>query len=172
MNTREFEFQPTLSGDLLKIRPLKATEFELLFEVASDPLIWELHPQRERYKKEVFEKFFTLAVKSGGAFVIEDHGQAIGSSRFYDFRPEISQVSIGYTFLARKYWGGKFNREMKKLMLEHAFKFVDNVTFEIGVNNLRSRKAIEKLGGKLVSNVELDGEPHVVYMITKSGFNF
>ncbi|KYG61838.1 acetyltransferase [Bdellovibrio bacteriovorus] len=172
MKNQNFDFQPTLTGELLKVRPLKSNEFDLLFAVASDPLIWELHPQRERYKKEVFEKFFELAIKSGGAFVIEESGKAVGSSRYYDYRPELSQVAIGYTFLARAYWGGLYNCDLKRIMLLHAFKFVDNVIFEIGVNNLRSRRAIEKLGGRLTGHVDLDGTPHVVYTITKSSFNF
>lgn len=172
MQNQIFDFQPTLTGELLTVRPLKSNEFDLLFSVASDPLIWELHPQRERYKKEVFEKFFELAIKSGGAFVIEENGKAVGSSRYYDYRPELSQIAIGYTFLARAYWGGLYNRDLKRIMLQHAFKFVDNVIFEIGVNNLRSRRAIEKLGGRLTGQVDLDGTPHVVYTLTKSGFNF
>lgn len=172
MQNQIFDFQPTLTGELLTVRPLKSNEFDLLFSVASDPLIWELHPQRERYKKEVFEKFFELAIKSGGAFVIEENGKAVGSSRYYDYRPELSQIAIGYTFLARAYWGGLYNRDLKRIMLQHAFKFVDHVIFEIGVTNLRSRKAIEKLGGRLSGQVDLDGTSHVVYTITKSGFNF
>jgi RimJ/RimL family protein N-acetyltransferase len=91
----------------------------------------------------------------------------IGSSRYYDYQPGKSQIIIGYTFLTRKYWGGNFNRELKGLMLRHAFRFVDTVLFEVGLNNLRSRRAMEKIGGTLTSEVVLDGKPHVVYAITK-----
>lgn len=116
-----FELQPILIGKLLRLRPLKAHEFDALFVVASDPLIWELHPEKERYKKEVFEVYFKGAIESGGALVVEDlrAGKIIGCSRFYEFKQDSSEIFIGYTFLARDFWGGEYNREMKKLMLDH-----------------------------------------------------
>jgi RimJ/RimL family protein N-acetyltransferase len=141
--------QPQLSGRLIRVEPLLATDFESLFLAASDPLIWEQHPNPLRYQREVFERFFEGALASKGAFVIR-HTQTqavIGSSRFYDFDPPQQCVFIGYTFLTRAHWGGPANREMKTLMLNHAFSSgVDTVCFHIGINNLRSRTSIERLG--------------------------
>jgi len=151
-----FEFQPTLTGKLLELRPLKPTDFEELFAAASDPLIWEQHPENTRYKKEVFKTYFDGGVASGGAFVVIDRksGKIIGSSRFCDLKPEESQVEVGYTFLERAYWGGEYNREMKQLMLDHAFKFVKRVVFVVGDTNWRSQKALEKIGASFWKNAE------------------
>lgn len=168
-----FDLQPTLSGAKLTLRPLTPEDFTATFKAASDPLIWELHPQPTRYQEDVFRAFFDGALKSGGAFAILDKEtqEIIGSSRYYDHKPEKSQIIIGYTFLTRDYWGGTFNRELKSLMLHHAFGFVDTVLFEVGANNLRSRRAMEKIGGTLMSEVILDDKAHVVYTISKQTFH-
>ena len=144
-----FDLQPNLKSELIELRPLTPVDWDDLFAVASDPLIWEQHPESDRYKEDVFKVFFSEAIECGGAFVIIDtkSQQIIGSTRFYGYAPEKSKIEIGWTFLARKYWGGRYNRELKQLMLAHAFKFVENVVFYVGENNIRSQKATEKIGG-------------------------
>src|SRR4029079_4838552 len=146
---RNFDLQPRLVGESIEVRPLAPDDWESLFEVASDPLIWEQHPARDRYREDVFREFFREALETGSAFVVIDQktGEMIGSSRYFGFDPEESVVEIGWTFLARAYWGGEYNGELKRLMLDHAFKFVERVVFIIGVTNFRSQKAIEKIGG-------------------------
>jgi len=143
-----FDLQPRLKGELIELRPLRPADWDQLFAVASDALIWEQHPERHRYREDVFRVFFKEALESGGAFVIMDRKtqQIIGSTRFYGYDPEKSEIEIGWTFLARKYWGGRYNAEMKRLLLNHAFKFVESVVFFVGENNVRSQKAIEKIG--------------------------
>lgn len=166
-----FEMQPTLIGEKIRIRPLRGDEFEALYKVASDPMIWQQHPQKSRYQRDVFEQYFAGAVQSQGAVVVETLAQEIvGASRYYDFQPEKSRVTIGYTFLARAYWGGSYNHEVKKLMMEHAFRQVERVMFEIGAHNLRSRLAIERIGAKLIGSDQLDGLSHVVYQVAKADF--
>jgi RimJ/RimL family protein N-acetyltransferase len=142
------DLQPHLKGQLIELRPLKPEDWDELFAVASDPLIWQQHPESNRYKKEVFRVFFKEALESGGAFVVIErkNGQIIGSTRFYGYDLEKSEVEIGWTFLAREYWGGRYNREMKELLLAHAFKFVERVVFFVGDHNVRSQKAMEKIG--------------------------
>ena len=143
-----FDLQPNLKGELIELRPLTSEDWDDLFSVASDPLIWEQHPESDRHKEDVFKVFFREALESRGAFVIIDKsGRIIGSTRFYGYDPEKSEIEIGWTFLARKYWGGRYNRELKQLMLDHAFKFVENVIFYVGENNIRSQRATEKVGG-------------------------
>jgi hypothetical protein len=151
---------------------LEPDDFEALYACASDPLIWEQHPQSTRYQRAVFQGFFDGAIQSRGALAIVDRetGEMIGSSRYYDLRPDRREVTIGYTFLVRRYWGGETNRELKLLMLRHAFRYVDAVLFEIGEGNLRSRRAIEKLGARLQEKQGLDGTSHVVYRIDSAGF--
>jgi RimJ/RimL family protein N-acetyltransferase len=143
-----FDLQPHLKGELIELRPLTPDDWDVLFAVASDSLIWEQHPERDRYKEKVFRSFFKDALTSGGAFVIIDRKtqQIIGSTRFYGYDPAKSEIEIGWTFLARKYWGGRYNAEMKRLLLSHAFRFVESVVFFVGENNARSQKAIEKVG--------------------------
>jgi RimJ/RimL family protein N-acetyltransferase len=168
-----FELQPILKGELIELRPLREDDFEQLYAAASDPLVWEQHPQSDRYKEEVFRDFFRGALESGGAFVVIDSetGRVIGSSRFHGYDEEKSEIEIGWTFLARSHWGGRFNGEMKRLMLGHAFRFVESVVFLVGPENIRSRRAVEKIGGLLDgSRPNAVGRDSVVYRITASAF--
>ncbi|MGA7993243.1 MAG: GNAT family N-acetyltransferase [Thermoanaerobaculia bacterium] len=144
-----FDLQPTLEGDLLGLRPLRPEDFNDLYAVASDPLIWEQHPSSDRYQEEVFRSFFRESLESGGALIATNRrsGRVIGSSRFHAFDREKSEIEIGWTFLARSHWGGAYNRDMKQLMLRHAFRFVNSVVFLVGPKNLRSQRAMEKIGG-------------------------
>ena len=163
-----FELQPTLESESLRLRPLRADDYEALFAVASDPLIWEQHPVPNRYQEEVFRGFFREAMDSGGAFVVIDKKEesVIGSSRFLGYDEERSEIEIGFTFLARKYWGGVYNREMKDLMLGHAFKFVRHVVFLVGPTNWRSQKAMEKIGGVQVEpRLNNSGRMNLVFQI-------
>jgi ABC-type lipoprotein export system ATPase subunit/RimJ/RimL family protein N-acetyltransferase len=144
----EFDRQPHLVGELLEVRPLAAADLERLYDVARDPLLWELHPERNRWQRERFEAFFVEALASGGSLAVVDRadGRVIGSSRYHDYDEEHREVEIGWTFLARSHWGGLYNAELKHLMLEHAFRYVDSVVFLVASENLRSRRAVEKLG--------------------------
>jgi RimJ/RimL family protein N-acetyltransferase len=144
-----FDLQPTLTGTLLILRPLQPADFDALFDVARDPLIWEQHPCSDRYQEPVFRAFFGDALESAGALLAQDKkdGKAIGSSRFYGYDSTRSEVEIGWTFLARSHWGGRYNGEMKRLMLDHAFRFVSQVVFLVGPRNFRSQRAMEKIGG-------------------------
>ena len=164
-----FDLQPILKGELLELRPLRPDDFDGLYAVASDPLIWEQHPAGDRYKEDVFRGFFREALESGGALIVIDaaNGHVIGSSRFYGYSEERSEIEIGWTFLARTHWGGVYNGEMKRLMLGHAFRFVKSVIFCVGPGNLRSQRAVEKIGGVRDGSTR-DGRGHeaIVYRIT------
>ena len=172
--TEVLDRQPHLIGDLVELRPATAADFDALFAVASDPLIWEVHPAHDRWQEPVFRRFFADGLASGGMLVAIDRatGAVIGSSR-YDFgRAEPGEVEIGWTFLARSHWGGRYNGEMKKLMLDHAFTGVERTMFMIGETNGRSRRAIEKIGGRLtdrIATAHLAGVTvtHVIYTIDR-----
>ena len=168
-STQPFDLQPVLKGELLELRPLRPQDFDDLFAVASDPLIWEQHPHKDRYKEEEFRVFFREALESGGALIATDvrDGRIIGSSRFHGYDRETSEIEIGWTFLARSHWGGRYNGEMKRLMLHHAFRFVDRVVFLIGPQNLRSQRAVERIGAVRVgSRPDASGRESLVYQIT------
>lgn len=144
------DLQPLLHGRLVSLEPLRPEDFDALYAVASDPLIWEQHPASDRYQEPVFRAFFRDALASGGALLARDagDGRVIGSSRYHGHDPAAREIEIGWTFLARSHWGGRHNRDMKDLMLRHAFGFVDTVIFAIGPNNLRSQFAVLKLGAR------------------------
>jgi RimJ/RimL family protein N-acetyltransferase len=169
----KFDFQPTLKGELVELRPLRAGDFADLYAAASDPLIWEQHPASDRYKEEVFREFFREALESGGAFVVIDRadGRVIGSTRFLCYDEEHSEVEIGYTFLARSHWGGRHNGEMKRLMLGHALRFVESVVFLVAPQNYRSQRAVERIGG-LRDGTRLNetGRDSLLYRIKASDF--
>jgi RimJ/RimL family protein N-acetyltransferase len=169
-----FDLQPHLVGELIEVRPLSPEDWESLFAVASDPRIWEQHPASDRYQETVFKEFFREALESGGALIVIDRQtqKVIGSSRYFGFDREKSEIEIGWTFLARSYWGGKYNGELKQLMLNHAFRFVESVVFVIGETNLRSQKAVEKIGGVQIGRrckTDSHGQTieNVVYQIRK-----
>jgi len=167
------DLQPTLRGALLVLRPLREDDFPALFAVASDPLIWEQHPDKDRCTEPVFRKFFEGAMASGGALLASDvaDGRVIGTSRYHDYDPAKREVEIGWTFLARSHWGGRWNGEMKRLMLEHAFRFVDTVVFTVHEHNLRSRRALEKIGAvRSGTGPDRIGRPSVFYRITAAAF--
>ncbi|MGM9477727.1 GNAT family N-acetyltransferase [Pedobacter sp. GSP4] len=172
-----FDLQPTLQNDLIKIIPLKEEDFESLFAVASDPLIWEQHPNKDRYQREVFQNFFKGAMASKGAFMVYEEGtnKIVGSSRYYELDEENSSVAVGYTFISREFWGKGHNKALKTLMFDYAFQFVDRVILHIGATNFRSQKAIEKLGATKVGEQEIAyyGEPvkwNFVYQVDKASW--
>ena len=167
-------WQPRLHGELVDLRPLTVDDFDALFAVASDREIWVQHPASDRYQEPVFRAFFHDALESRGALVVVDRssGQIIGSSRYCGFDPVKSEVEIGWTFLARSHWGGRYNGDMKRLMLDYAFQHVTRVRFVVGANNIRSRTALERIGAVLTDTVEdrlMKGVsvPHVVYEIKR-----
>jgi RimJ/RimL family protein N-acetyltransferase len=169
-----FDLQPDLENDRVRLGPMQDEDFEPLFLVASDPLIWEQHPANDRYKRDVFRAFFDAGMESGGAFIIIDKAteKMIGSSRYYEYDKVRSEIVVGFTFFARSHWGGPYNRATKHLMLDHAFRFVDNIVLYAGPNNHRSCRAIEKIGG--VQDAILtkpDGDVSVRYVIRKPSFN-
>lgn len=149
-----FDLQPTLRGRYVHLRPLQPTDHDVLFTVASDPLIWEQHPDKTRSQPEGFRTFFQASLESGGALLVSDAatGVVIGSSRFHGYDPAADEVEIGWTFLARSCWGGQYNRDMKNAMLHHAFRFVNHVVFIIDPANYRSQRAVQKIGATRIAD--------------------
>jgi RimJ/RimL family protein N-acetyltransferase len=169
-----FNLQPNLENQRIRLRPLRPEDFESLYTVASDRLIWEQHPNPDRYQRDVFATYFKGAMESGGAFLVLDAkgGQIMGSSRYYELDEAQGSIAIGYTFIAREYWGRQYNRQLKTLMLDHAFAMLQQVIFHVGAQNWRSRKAMEKLGATLIGEAVIGyyGEPgrqNVIYRIGK-----
>jgi RimJ/RimL family protein N-acetyltransferase len=163
---KHFDIQPILAGTYVNARPLRKDDEEELYAVAADPLIWEQHPNKNRYTRKEFSKFFSEALESGGTLLVTDAktGAVIGSSRFYGYNEKLGEIEIGWTFLSRSHWGGKYNGELKHLMLNHALKFVKTVVFYIDHENRRSQRSLEKIGG--VRDNKLDSKGRIVFRIT------
>ena len=173
----EINWQPVLENEFVRLQPLQAVDFEKLYKVAADPLIWEQHPNQNRYKREVFQTFFEGALASGGAFLIYDNEQneVIGSTRFYDYDSVNKSVLIGYTFYAKSAWGKGYNYAVKNIMLEYAFQFADKVILHVGAENYRSQKAMAKLPAEKIDEIIVSyyGEAdklNFVYEIEKENF--
>lgn len=165
--------QPILENNNVILYPLLESDFEELYSVASDPNIWKQHPNKDRWKREVFEGFFEGAINSKGAFkVVDKQTQTIlGCTRFYDYSPEDKSILIGYTFYGTAYWGKGINHAVKRLMLDYIFQFVPTVYFHIGAENIRSQIAISRLGAIKINEQEIAyfNEPpklNFVYAIT------
>jgi RimJ/RimL family protein N-acetyltransferase len=175
VSANQADLQPILTGATIELRPAAAEDWEALFAVASDPLIWAVHPAHDRWREPVFRRYFDDALASGGSLTIRElhSGRVIGASRYSRVHAGPCEVEIGWTFLARDHWGGATNRELKRLMLDHAFRWFDPVIFVVGAGNARSRRAMEKIGAVLRTEVqqrEMAGvvAPHVVYAIHKA----
>lgn len=170
----DIDLQPTLEGARVTVRPIAATDWDAMFAAAADPGIWELHPESDRYTERAFRLFFDDAVECGSAFTIIDrrNDDVIGSSRYHGHDDAAREIEIGWTFLSRDYWGGSYNLEIKRLMIDYAFSIVDTVVFWIDESNLRSRRATEKIGGVLRDGLKFKegggDRPYVVYEIRKS----
>ena len=160
--------QPILANETVILYPLKETDFEALYAVASDAKIWEQHPNKDRWKREVFGTFFTGAMQSNGAFKIVDKtsGNIIGCTRFYDYNEPENSILIGYTFYAVAYWGKGINPLVKTLMLDYIFQFASKVHFHVGASNLRSQIAISRLGAEKIE------EQGVAYFGEAAKMNF
>jgi RimJ/RimL family protein N-acetyltransferase len=173
MSGEGFDYQPSLGGSLLRLRPLRADDFPALHAAAADPDIWTQHPDHDRHRAEVFRPYFQTLLNSREALVAIDQatGQIVGMSRFHGYDPKESEVEVGWTFLARSHWGGDYNRELKALMLGHAFRFVRSVVFLINPENVRSQRAVEKIGGiRFGARPDGAGRESIAYRIDSARF--
>jgi N-acetyltransferase len=172
-----FDRQPTLTGDRVELRPTRPDDWPAHWAIAADPLLWEVHPAWDRYKEPVFRTYFDANLASGGSLTTVDRasGTVIGASRYWEVDPESRSVEIGATYLARAHWGGGINREVKRLMIGHALDTVESVIFHVGADNVRSRRAVEKIGGRLIDRADTAvmagiSRTHVFYEITRDDF--
>lgn len=174
-----FSLHPELHGERVTLYSLQAPDFDAVYGAANDPEVWAQHPNKDRWKKEVFQTFFEGALQSGGAFKIVDNhsGKVIGSTRFYDYDAEEKTILIGYTFFAKAFWGKGYNKAVKQLMLDYAFQFADRVLLHIGAQNFRSQISISRLGARKIGEEEVAyyGEPpklNFVYEIKKADWEY
>lgn len=168
--------QPFLENKLIRIRPLRINDLEPMYTIAKDPRIWEQHPC-DRYKRTEFERFFSESIQSKGALTILDQqtNQVIGSSRFKRIKGFQNGIEIGWSFLDRSYWGGATNKVVKGLMIQYAFSFIDHILFYVAKSNVRSQKAVEKIGAQKINPstfpmLPRKGEDTLTFMIKKTEY--
>ena len=152
--------QPTLTDELVHIRPLRSSDRELLYRVAQNPVLWDQHPAK-RYRREVFDRFFEESLKTGAALTIEDRttGKVIGSSRYKVFEENDRVIEIGWSYLDQSYWGGTYNGAVKRLMIDHALREFDHVVLIIAAENFRSQRAAAKIGARRLEPEEMPEIP-------------
>ena len=171
--------QPVLETERLMLRPLAEDDREALYEIASDPAVWEQHPIHDRWRREVFGAFFDEGLASGGSLAVvrKSDNRIVGHTRYgkVEAEDEGGVVEIGWTFLAPVCWGKGLNSEMKRAMLAHAYGEVAAVEFRVGDTNYRSRNALEAIGAVRTDRYELERYQgkrvvHLVYEITREVF--
>ena len=156
-NQRQFNFQPSLLGKTISLRPLREDDFDELYAAASDKKIWEGHPCPDRYKRSEFIPYFKDSIQSKANVVVTDiqTNKIIGLSRYYQVENLPDNISIGFTFLIREFWGRVTNRELKTLMVNYALQYFPEVWLHVGLNNIRSQKATLKIGAKCMGEEDL-----------------
>jgi N-acetyltransferase len=167
-----FDRQPTLQGPNLRLRPLRPSDHDAFVAVAEDPLIWEEHPESDRATAAKLERFFEESLASGGGLVITTaDGEVIGSSRFEEPDEAGSRIVIDHTFLARTHWTGEDYTEVKRLLFDHAFAAFETVELRVGVDNDRTRGAVEEfLGAVHVDTVQTPLGEHAVYEVSRDAW--
>ena len=166
------EFTTPLEDETIKLVQVEKKHFSDLYNVAKDPKLWDQHNAKDRWQKEIFSKFFNKGLDNENgllAIIDKKNNEIIGSTRYY---PHKEKLSIGYTFISRKYWGTSTNFQVKKLMLDHAYQFTDEIYFHIWSNNIRSQKAVQKLGAEYLGSWdEPDQRNHLTYILKKTVWN-
>ena len=169
--------QPTLIGSLVTLKPMQEQDWQGMFKAASKSKTWAGHVKQDRYKEDVFRPYFDSGISSGSAFSIFDNKteEIIGTSRYHEYKLDLSEIEIGWTFIDCAYWGGKYNAEIKSLMLHHAFSFLDVVVFWVAQENHRSQAAMRKIGGVLREGTFSKNDngvifPYVVFEIRQEAF--
>jgi RimJ/RimL family protein N-acetyltransferase len=145
----DFDRQPTLQGARFRLRPLQTSDRDAFIAVAGDPSIWEEHPESDRATPGKLEQFFADALASGGALVVTTpDGEVVGSSRFEE--PDDAG---------------------DRILIDHAFTAFDTIELRVGVDNARTRGAIEDfLGATYVDTVSTTLGDHAVYELSRDAW--
>jgi RimJ/RimL family protein N-acetyltransferase len=145
-----------LSGQIVELVPLEIAHLEELYTLASDQRIWQFIPA-DCSKRERFDEAyaFALSERETGThypFVVlyRATGKLIGSTRLFDMVEKDRKLEIGWTWITAEHWGTAVNLECKLLLLTYCFEVLQarRVQIKTDENNIRSRKAIAKIGGQ------------------------
>lgn len=146
----------TLEGLHVRLEPLSAAHVDGLLAAGEDPEIWRYLPIGGFARRADAEAFVAVAERgrSSGtelpfAIVRREDGRIVGSTRYLDVRPRDRALEIGWTWLSREVWRTPVNTECKLLLLRHAFEDLGahRVQLKTDLRNLRSQRAIERIGG-------------------------
>jgi RimJ/RimL family protein N-acetyltransferase len=143
-----------LENDRVLLQPLTLENFEELISIASQNNLVQYSPSNISTHASL-KDYVETAIKqlNNGTsipFIIYDkHVKAYaGSTRYMNMNFKNKVLHIGSTWIGREFHGSGLNDQMKSLMLEHAFMEMDfeKVEFRVDERNIKSRKAVKKLG--------------------------
>ena len=145
-----------LESQTVKLMPLEKQHFEELYIAASDKRLWEFIPvdgSDSNKFNQAYEKALTdRETGTQYPFIIyhKHSKKIIGSTRLFEIFPNDRKLEIGWTWIVKEYWGTAINFECKLLLLTFCFETLKAVRVQLKTKdaNMRSRKAIEKLGAK------------------------
>ncbi len=148
---------PTLENDYVKLSLLGLSNYKYLIEVAQQPNLVQYSPSKidtpENLKEYVQDAVDCYYQKTAIPFIIFDKRTSsyAGCTRFGYINWHNKVLHIGWTWIGTQFQGTGLNKHMKFLMLQYAFETLnfDKVEFRIDERNIKSRKAVEKLGAKL-----------------------
>lgn len=147
-----------LRGQFIYLELLQPEDVPQLKTLAFDARLWEYTKTlliNETFDAQ-FDKYIATAFdpRNTGmqiSFVMRDAvtNNLIGMTRYYKIEPSQKRLSVGYTWYTPAYWGKVHNKECKLLLLQYAFDELhfQRVEFEVAHQNIRSQKAVEKIGG-------------------------
>jgi RimJ/RimL family protein N-acetyltransferase len=146
-----------LKGSHVYLQFLTEGHREVLRPLAKDDRLWEFTKTlllTETYDQQFdtyFNEALSLAAKGDQAFVIvtTSDDRVIGMTRAYDLDRRVKKITIGHTWYLPEVWGLAHNKECKLLLLKYIFDELglERVDFKVAGQNIRSQKAVEKIGG-------------------------
>lgn len=145
-----------LRGAFVYLLPVDESCREVLRGLAKDERIWEftktllINESYDAQFDEYFDGAMQLPASGGQAFVIRAvDGQVIGMTRMYFVDAKDKRLEIGHTWYVPGVWGKVYNKECKLLLLQYVFEVLgfNRVEFRVAHQNIRSQKAVEKIGG-------------------------
>ncbi|MEK6510864.1 GNAT family N-acetyltransferase [Myroides odoratimimus] len=154
-NTQWIPYPTVLEGTTVDLIPLEKGHLEELYQASADKELWRLVPTDCSDRDTFYDNYQNaLIAREKGLqypFVIIDKRtqKIIGSTRFFEMYEADKKLEIGWTWITQEYWGSVVNLECKLLLLTYCFEVLktNRVQLKTKDTNIRSRKAIEKIGG-------------------------
>ncbi len=144
-----------LEGEMVRLVPLERDHFPALLKIGADSRIWEYMSvdgsDEGRLLQLLESAVLKRATKEQYPFAVIEKatGAVVGSTMFHNIFPQHRKLEIGWTWYAPSLWRTGVNRECKYLLLNYCFDVLAAIRVQLVTDeiNVRSRKAIEGIGG-------------------------